>query len=660
MTVSLKHAFVSGVADDPTAIATGEVLPSHWDAEHILTQATTRLLGRTTAGTGATEEISVSSPLTFSAGALGIAGSALTKTDDTNVTLTLGGSPATALLAGVSLTLGWTGTLGLSRLAQGTDGQLIVGQTGAAPVYKSMTGAISLSAAGAAALTTSAFANPTASLGLTAVNGAAVTAMRSDAAPALDVTISPTWTGSHVFQTGPTHLFKTSTDSLSGYFGITDALAAGFATGNPGTATYTTSLLPTVMILRSEQINNATTAYTAALTVVSQGYAQNSLGASSSQTQGIISYANKDATSQGDAVALFGQSTHSGSNGTAFGGFFQATNSNNTNSNATAIETGSISSRLSDTPYNPTPASQPAVMGLDIAYGNNAGNFKGGAAIQIRSSSSLKQWDVGIGFMNGSPIATADIQSDTNAVNLWLANTGAHTHGLNWTAATFSSDAIATPGFTVSGAGVTTNTQALAANASGDGIVLQNTTAATSGNQRLSPAIHLIGQGWKTTATAASQQIEWAIEVIPVQDTTNPDNYLNFRSNVNSLGFANKFQINDNHTGGQTSVNFLGVNSTQFSLYVNGANTGVFYADASQVLVGAIANVPTKLYVNNAAVVTLGTGGTVQFNNSSSFSANGSVATAMSSVGPTGSHTTVQEWLTIVNAGGTTRYIPCF
>lgn len=40
---------------------------------------------------------------------------ALTKTDDTNVTLTLGGTPTTALLKSVSLTLGWTGILAASR-----------------------------------------------------------------------------------------------------------------------------------------------------------------------------------------------------------------------------------------------------------------------------------------------------------------------------------------------------------------------------------------------------------------------------------------------------------------------------------------------------------------------------------------------------------------
>jgi len=41
---------------------------------------------------------------------------ALTKVDDTNVTLTLGGTPTTALLAATSLTLGWTGTLADSRI----------------------------------------------------------------------------------------------------------------------------------------------------------------------------------------------------------------------------------------------------------------------------------------------------------------------------------------------------------------------------------------------------------------------------------------------------------------------------------------------------------------------------------------------------------------
>lgn len=45
-------------------------------------------------------------------------------------------------------------------------------------------------------------ANPTASVGLSTVNGSATTYMRSDAAPALDQSITPTWTGAHIFAAG--------------------------------------------------------------------------------------------------------------------------------------------------------------------------------------------------------------------------------------------------------------------------------------------------------------------------------------------------------------------------------------------------------------------------------------------------------------------------
>ena len=47
--------------------------------------------------------------------------SALTKTDDTNVTLTLGGTPSTSLLQATSLTLGWTGTLADGRITSASN-----------------------------------------------------------------------------------------------------------------------------------------------------------------------------------------------------------------------------------------------------------------------------------------------------------------------------------------------------------------------------------------------------------------------------------------------------------------------------------------------------------------------------------------------------------
>jgi hypothetical protein len=63
---------------------------------------------------------------------------ALTKTDDTNVTLTLGGSASTALLNAASLTLGWTGTLAVSRGGTGTGTAFTAGSVifaGASGVY---------------------------------------------------------------------------------------------------------------------------------------------------------------------------------------------------------------------------------------------------------------------------------------------------------------------------------------------------------------------------------------------------------------------------------------------------------------------------------------------------------------------------------------------
>jgi hypothetical protein len=50
-----------------------------------------------------------------------VTGAALTEVDDTNVTCTLGGTPATSLLRAVSLTFGWTGTLAVSRGGSGAS-----------------------------------------------------------------------------------------------------------------------------------------------------------------------------------------------------------------------------------------------------------------------------------------------------------------------------------------------------------------------------------------------------------------------------------------------------------------------------------------------------------------------------------------------------------
>lgn len=69
MAISLKHAFNSGKSDGADARL---VQPSNWNAEHTLQLATGKLVGRTTASTGAAEEIAVSGDLLLSSGTLGV------------------------------------------------------------------------------------------------------------------------------------------------------------------------------------------------------------------------------------------------------------------------------------------------------------------------------------------------------------------------------------------------------------------------------------------------------------------------------------------------------------------------------------------------------------------------------------------------------------
>lgn len=80
-------------------------------------------------GSGTVTSVTASSPLASSGGTtpnITITGSALTKADDTNVTLTLGGSPSTALLSAVSISVGWSGNLAATRGGTGI-GTYVVG-----------------------------------------------------------------------------------------------------------------------------------------------------------------------------------------------------------------------------------------------------------------------------------------------------------------------------------------------------------------------------------------------------------------------------------------------------------------------------------------------------------------------------------------------------
>lgn len=87
-----------------------------------------------------------------------------------------------------------------------------------------------------------------------------------------------------------------------------------------------------------------------------------------------------------------------------------------------------------------------------------------------------------------------------------------------------------------------------------DAVFLNNSTAAAVGAQQFSPSLHWAGQGWKTTATAASQTTEFRAFVRPTQGTTNPLGTLVFQSQTNGAGWNDTLQIDD---GGATQGNLI-------------------------------------------------------------------------------------------------------
>jgi hypothetical protein len=95
-----------------------------------------------------------------------------------------------------------------------------------------------------------------------------------------------------------------------------------------------------------------------------------------------------------------------------------------------------------------------------------------------------------------------------------------------------------------------------------------------------------------------------------------------------------------------------------------GSNSCAGGVDMSQITLTSFFLKSTGFLVDgsgNVTAVSIGNSTTaLEISGSGSWTANGSTVLALSNVGPSGAHATVQEWLTIKDASGTTRYIPAF
>jgi hypothetical protein len=204
-----------------------------------------------------------------------------------------------------------------------------------------------------------------------------------------------------------------------------------------------------------------------------------------------------------------------------------------------------------------------------------------------------------------------------------------------------------TSAVTTSGS-ILTTTLAPAANTVADGSVLTDTTAATSGNQQYSPALHFTGQGWKTTATAASQTVDFREYLVPVQGAANPTGNLTIDSQVNAGGYGNSVTFD---TSGGVTLNG-GTNAAALTAFrvagtnqVTAGGVGFFYGSGAAItnnfgnhlnlansfsVTWAAGSVPatpdTGISRNAAGVVEInnGTAGSLAFLKADRINANGS------------------------------------
>lgn len=80
-------------------------------------------------------------------------------------------------------------------------------------------------------------ANPTATIGLSVINGSASTFMRSDAAPALSQAIAPTWSGIHTFGATPVMNTGVTMATGTGLFWLAEANTPAISTDGAGNMT---------------------------------------------------------------------------------------------------------------------------------------------------------------------------------------------------------------------------------------------------------------------------------------------------------------------------------------------------------------------------------------------------------------------------------------
>ena len=108
------------------------------------------------------------------------------------------------------------------------------------------------------------------------------------------------------------------------------------------------------------------------------------------------------------------------------------------------------------------------------------------------------------------------------------------------------------------------------------GLTVRNTTAAVAGTQSASPYFVLTGQGWKTNATAGSQQVDFRQYVLPVQGAANPTAQWTIQKSINSESFVDVLTLLGTSGSADTTLT-IGSSSAALSI----ATSSGFYSTLS-------------------------------------------------------------------------------
>lgn len=151
--------------------------------------------------------------------------------------------------------------------------------------------------------------------------------------------------------------------------------------------------------------------------------------------------------------------------------------------------------------------------------------------------------------------------------------------------------------------GAITQTQNALGGSGNTGLLLTNTTLAISGTQQTSPSLQFHGNAFKSQSTSASQPVDWFVGITPIQGVAAPTSTLNFSSEINSTGFANRIVLSS------TGLVTIPTGSLTFTTSGTGV-TGTTTNDSAAA--GVVGEVVTSAVVAGSAVsLTTATGANV-------------------------------------------------